>query len=388
MLDNNSNSATLDISGVQSDTCNTRTADYSASSVGRLVGCPTSFALPQSRTTGEYAVRGNIIHAYCRLLALNPDNRDAALAAITDEKIRATCAGIDLTETFSGITPVAYERAYVLNVKDRTVRVVGDNIERKYGELGLYDVPCTIDFIGMEGEVPVETDYKSGQYIGEPEVHWQRRVCAIALMIHYGTATAKSRVAYIKEDGQIFLDGCEFSCLDIDDMCDEVVTAIDSVMTAKTMLASRQMPATSPSDDNCKYCPAFSSCPSQVNLAKAMGGDLEAIESGPDLRTFTSEQMGALWDKMKKYQKILERIEKTGKAMAQNEALIVDKDWEVRPEWQSGRMSFDASAARGLISVLLAEKGLDEAEIDDKIKSLKVKGADFAKFSKVKRAKQ
>ncbi len=367
----------------------------SASSIGPMIGCPTRMALPQANSTGEYAIRGNIIHSYCRLIGLNPANRDSALAEIQDPKIRATCEGIDLTEVFYGTEKVAFERAYILNVKDRTVRLAGDNIERQYNKsllalglapLGLYDVPCTIDYVGMENGVPIETDYKSGQSIGDPEVHWQRRICAVALMIHYGTATAKSRVAYIKEDSQVLLDGCEFSCLDIDDFCDQVVEAIDKVVSAKAMLTARTMPPVSPSDENCKYCPAFTSCPAQINLAKAMGGDLEAIENGPDLRTLTSEQMGLLWEKRKNYQRILDNLETVGKLMAQVSPLPVDDKFEIRPEWQNGRMSFDDASARGMIAVLLAEKGLDETEITAKIKSLTKKGKDFLKYSKLKKS--
>ncbi len=367
----------------------------SASGVGPMIGCPPRMALPQSRTTGEYAIRGNIIHNFCRLIGFNPDNREAALAEISDPKIRATCAGINLDEVFAGTATVAFERAYILNVKSRTVRLAGDNIERKYNEalvskglepLGLYDVPATIDVVGMDGDVPVETDYKSGLSIGDPEVHWQRRICAIALMLHYGTATAKSRVAYVKEDGQILLDGCEFSCMDIDDFCDEVVRAIDAVIAAKAMLAARQMPTVYPSDDNCKYCNALTSCPYYLNLAKAMIGDLEAVENGPDLRTLSREQMGALWDKRKKFQTILDNIETVGKILAEDAPLIVDDEWEIRPNYQAGRMNFDDAAARGEIVKLMYAMGSTEEQVTAKIKSLSKQGRSFAKFLKVKRA--
>ncbi len=367
----------------------------SASGVGPMIGCPPRMALPQSRTTGEYAIRGNIIHNFCRLIGYNPDNREAALAEIEDTKIRDTCRGIDLAEVFAGIDIVAFERAYILNVKDRTVRLAGDNIERQYNKalvskglepLGKYDVPATIDFVGMDKGIPVETDYKSGQSIGDPEIHWQRRICAIALMIHYGTATAKSRVAYVKEDGQILLDGCEFSCMDIDDFCDEVVAAIDAVVAAKAMLAARQMPTVNPSDDNCKYCNALTSCPYYTNLAKSMSGDLEAVEQGPDLRTLTPEAMGVLWDKMKKYKTILENIEVVGKLIATTTPLVVDEHFEIRPSYQAGRMNFDDSAARGEIAKLMYANGSTEEQVAAKIKSLSKQGKSFAKFLKVKRA--
>jgi len=368
----------------------------SASGVGPMIGCPPRMALPQSRSTGEYAIRGNIIHNFCRLIGFNPDNREAALAEIEDEKIRTTCRGIDLAEVFRGIDIVAFERAYILNVKERTVRLAGDNIERQYNKalvskglepLGKYDVPATIDFVGMRGDVPIETDYKSGQSIGDPEVHWQRRVCAVALMIHYGTATAESRVAYVKEDGEILLDGCEFSCMDIDDFCDQVVEAIDKVVEAKRMLAARRMPTVTPSDDNCKYCNALLNCPHWTNMAKAMGGTLTAVETGPDLRTLTPEDFGVLWVKMKHYRVILDNIETVGKILAETSPLIVDNEWEIKPVWQSGRSFFNDSAARGTITQLMLAQGASQEEVDAKLRSLVGKGKDFAKYPKTRRLK-
>lgn len=368
----------------------------SASGVGPVIGCPPRLALPQSRTTGDAAIRGNIIHNFCRLIGYNPENRKAALEEITDDKIRHTCEGIDLVECFAGLDVVAFERAYILNVKTRTVRVAGDNLERKYNEalvskgmepLGKYDVPATIDVVAMAGDTPTELDYKTGMSIGDPEVHWQRRICAVALMIHYGTATALSKVAYVKEDGQIILDGCEFSCMDIDDFCDEVVDAIDKVVAAKEMLANRVMPTVNPSDDNCKYCSALTSCPYYTNLAKAMIGDLEAVEKGPDLRTLSPEQLGQLWAKMKKYQTILDNIEVVGKIVAPTTPLIIDDEWEVKPVWQEGRSFFNDSAARGEIVKLMSAMGSTEDEINAKLKSLVGKGKSFAKFPKTRRVK-
>lgn len=366
----------------------------SASGVGPMIGCPPRMVLPQSRTTGEYAIRGNIIHNFCRLIGYNPDNRAAALAEIADEKIRRTCEGIDLTMAFAGLTTVAFERAYILNVKDRTVRVAGDNLERHYNKaliskgmapLGKYDVPATIDYVFMEGGTPGELDYKSGLSIGDPEVHWQRRICATALMIHYETATAISKVAYVKEDGEIVLDGCEFSCMDIDDFCDEVVAAIDKVCEAKAMLARGVMPTVYPSDDNCKYCNALTSCPYYTNLAKSMLGTLKAVESGPDLRTLTSEEMGKLWAFMKDAERILKNIDTVGKMMAEKAPLIIDDEWEVKPSWQAGRSYFDDSKARGEIAKLMYANGSTEEQVAAKIKSLTGVGKSFAKFPKTRR---
>ncbi len=353
--------------------------------------------LPNSRTTGVPAERGNIIHTFCRNTTVNPDTREASLTSITDEKIQATCEKINLAAALDGLEVVACERAYVLNVKDRTVRVAGDNINRRYNEallsqglepLGKYDVPATIDVVAMADGVPVELDYKSGQSIGPIKEHWQRKICATALMIHYDSATAISRVAYIGEDGGIRPDGDEFSCLDIDDICDEVVRAIDAVAAAKVVFDSGKMPTVYPSEKACQWCDAKTSCPYWTNFAKGMLGELKAVEGGPDLRSLSPEEMGKVWDLMKKSQAILKNIEEAGKLMATEETpLVIDDDWEVRPVWNSGRAYFNDAAARGEITKLMLAAGLDQSKIDAKLKSLTGKGKDFAKYLTVKRNK-
>jgi hypothetical protein len=363
----------------------------SASGIGAMLGCPARMVLPQSRSTGEWAIRGNILHNYCRLIGLDPKNRETALAEITDPKIRATAEAINLEAALDGIEVVAFERAYILNVKTRTVRIAGDNIERKYDDalsakgmepLGLYDVPATIDVVGMVGGIPVELDYKSGMSIGDPAIHWQRRVCSVALMIEYGTATAISRVAYIKEDGSIIPDGCEFSCMDIDDYCDQVVVAIDAVIAARKMLAAGKMPTVYPSDENCKYCPGFLSCPAHTNFAKAMLGKLQAIENGPELSALTPSELGAVWEMLKTSEAIVKSSMASLKIFAEQGTIPVGTEHEIRPQ-QKSRSYFDQSKARGLLTLLMTKAGSTDTEITDKIKSLTGE-TKYTEFRKVK----
>ncbi len=337
-------------------------------------------ALPQSRTTGEPAERGNIIHSFCRITTVDksPETRERALADVKDDKIRNTCAGIDLDAALAGLEIVACERAYVLNVKDRTVRIAGDNIERHYNKalierglepLGKYDVPATIDVVAMSGVIPVELDYKSGQSIGPIKEHWQRKICATALMIHYGTSTAISRVAYIGEDGSVRPDGDEFSCMDIDDFCDTIVEAIDAIEVAKAEIAERRMPTVYPSDTACKYCPAMTSCPYHMNVAKSMLGKLKDIHLGPDLESLSPEELGAVWTMLKEAEAIITPTLKSLKLYADTTTIPVGEGYEIRGQYKS-RKYFNDSKARGLISVLLAKDGMTEEQIATKLAEL------------------
>lgn len=52
-------------------------------------------------------------------------------------------------------------------------------------------------------------------------------------MIRHDAPSAISRIAYIKEDGEIVPDGHEFTMFDIDDICDRAVKTIDAIWDAR-----------------------------------------------------------------------------------------------------------------------------------------------------------
>lgn len=350
----------------------------SASGVGATIECPPRAALPAARESGEYAERGNEIHAFCRVIGKNPEAREQALLDVP-EAWRQTCAGIRLEEALAGISVLGYERAFALDVKHRTVRLIGENIGRDYnGELarrgepllGEYEIPFTTDVDGMvDGDIPIEIDYKSGQYQGEPSEQWQRKVCCTGLMYFHGAFEAKTRTAYIWDDGRIVVDPGEFTLLDAEDFCDEMVEMVDAVNAAKRMLADGKMPTVYPSDTACKYCPAFMQCPAQMNIARAMLGKFQDITHGPQLETLSIEELGQVWAMAKAAEKLIEPVLKSLKQVALKTPLPVDETKEVRPVLRS-RSYFDDSKARGLIVMLMGQAGATEAEIEAKLASL------------------
>lgn len=349
----------------------------SASAVGATIACPTRLAFPGARTTGEAANRGNALHTFIRLVALNPECREAALKDVPEEW-QATARGINVAGALDGLRIVGYERAYALNVKTREVRFIGEDIGRDYNgalkrqglpPLSRYEVPFTMDVEFFYQETPGEIDWKSGQNIGDPALHWQRRICASGLMFYHGTASAISRVGYIWTDGHIEPDGCEFNLLDAEDFCDEVVKTIDAIWEARLLFANGIMPTVYPSDDACAYCPAMNSCPYWTNFAKSMMGRLEAIEKGPELSTLTDEEKGKVWEDLKKAEKIIELSLKGLKKAAEIAPFPVGDKFEVRPR-EGSRTYFDDAKARGLIITLLGREGKSQEEIDEEMKKL------------------
>ena len=354
----------------------------SASNAGSTIACPAREAFPHAKDTSEAADRGNALHEFARVCTVNPAAREAALADVPEEW-RVTAKGMNLELALDGLEVIGCERAYALNVKTRTTRFIGTNIGRDYGALEPYEIPFTIDVEARTMGSPVELDYKSGQYIGPVKDHWQRRVCATGLMFFYDAPTAISRVAYIWENGSIHPDGHEFSMIDAEDFCDVLVRAVDAVAAAKAEFAAGRMPTVYPSDDACKYCPAMTSCPYMTNFARSMLSTLKAIETGPDLIALTGEQLGAVWEQLKIAEKIVELQLTALKKIAVESPIPVGELYVVRPKTMS-KTSFDAAAARGLITTLLGRTGANDEDIQKQMSTLYRKN-EYNEFRKVKK---
>lgn len=365
----------------------------SGSSAGATIECPTRLALPQSRTTSDQADRGTELHAFARICTVNPDGRAQALLDMP-EKWRHTAAGMNIAAALEGLRVVGTETAYALDVQKRTVRFIGNNIERKYNEtlvaggqapIGRYEIPFSMDVEAFYNDIPVELDYKSGQSIGDVEEHWQRRVCAAGLMFFYDTPTAISRVAYIRDDGTIIPDGTEFSVMDAEEFCDQLVKAIDAVWEARLLFANGIMPTVYPSDGACAYCPVMESCPYYTNFAKSMVGRLQAIEAGPELSTLTSDEKAKIFAELKIAEKIVEQQLGALRKLAAIEPIpaLGDEDKEYRAT-QRSRSSFDGAAARGMIATLLRRDNKTDDEIADVLKKLD-KSTSYTEVRKVKR---
>lgn len=358
------------------------------SAAGDVAACPPRMAFPQCRTSSSAADRGVELHRFAEMCTRFPDRRDEFLKEMSEEW-RLTAVSMDLANAHAELdgTLMDCEVAYVVNVKERTARRLGTNIDRDYAKFGLtkYDIPLTIDLEDtVLGGVPCEQDYKSGRYVGEPSEHFQRKLSATALMFHHGTSEAVSRICYIWEDGTTKLDGCEFTLIDAWETCDVMVTAIDRVVEAKELLAAGKVPTVYPDRERqCKYCSSFSVCPFWSNL---ISGAAERLATAPDFTAVPPEEKGRWMDYVKDVLKVANAVEETLKEHAKREALPVDDTWEFSMASKKGRSYFDNAAARGLLVTLLGREGMSPEDIDKKLASFNKRGIDVEEVRKRKRS--
>lgn len=344
-----------------------------------VAACPPRAAFPQCReAAGEAAARGTALHLFAQQCIEDPGNRNTHLAAVPLEW-RETARGMNLNLALDGIVVEGCEVAFALDVKNQTCRMIGKDIDRKYAEtlaangqppLSLYEIPFTVDVHGAINGVPVELDYKSGQYVGEVEEHGQRRISAAGLMFFYEVDEVISRIAYIKEDGDIIPDGYSFTVFDAYDTCEKMVTAVDAVVASRALFDQGKIPNVYPDrEKQCRYCPAFDYCPFWTNLVRAAVGEAATL---PTVEQLTAEQRGQAMDHVKDVMKAFKALEDKLKAAAYKAPLPIDDTYEFRAEPKAGKTYFDDAAARGKLVKLLHQSGLSQDEVD----------AEMARFTK------
>lgn len=352
----------------------------SASALHRVLACPASELLPHIRSTGSRAARGTSIHSYIRRRIAGLPVNDA----LVDKEHRYTCHGIDVDEIVAGLSSVACEVSYALNIYTGEVRRIGVNLGREYpaeyltGEwvTGTDDLEATM----ADGRAIVE-DFKTGQDVPHPSVNPQILFLAVCVRAVTGSDEVEGRVRYIREDGSTYVESHVFDAFDLDAFTislRHVAVSIDSAKRAGG--DARHLPmVTIPmaTGDHCKYCPAVTSCPAKVALARTMLPELQAI----DFRAMSPEERGVAWVRAKEIESLLEMV-----LSGLRDCVFVEPtplpDGKVLTVIESSRTSFHKETA----IALLHELGASQEQVEtcqrrtkfDVVKAIKRSGKNAA----------
>lgn len=329
----------------------------SASNAEAFVKCGASHVLPQSDKHGDYRDKGSEAHE--------------PLAAVINNRVpQTTLRGVmavkdfNLGEVLEGTHTRRAETAYAVNVKEKTARYLGQDLGRNYGKLEPYEIPCTIDVeakLSSDGR-PWIRDWKFGTYAS----WWQLLVQGMA--IAYGAADDEEP-AYEVDAGFVFIDATVhgawyfeekkiLSLEEIDEAAEALYNAWQRVeQWGQAFQESKTVPPQAVGDW-CKYCKAFTSCPSQWKLVGALLNDLTGIEQS--IPEYTPEDMGLAWAKVRSVKAQLERIEDAIKGAALREAVPLPSGKYLQMIECQGRVSVDKDIAQQTIRRL----GGSDADID------------------------
>lgn len=326
----------------------------SASSLEREAACPGSAALPNTSESGDDAARGQAIHAFLERVGRMP--LADALAGVP-KQWREFCGAIDTDQIVGGLSNVRSEVAYAIRIGHEEAREIGSNIGRAYPDLGDDWEFGTNDIEGVRFDgVPVTGDIKTGNDVTPARDNMQAQFAARAIQLVTGADEVESRIIYLRHSGDVWVDWHVFTRLELERFEDRVSDVRFRVADAHARYALGVVPDVNPGSW-CRYCPGLLSCPAKTALARSMLSDLESVDAR--IATFTPEQAGRAYLKLKEILTVAERVESALKQFAARTPLPLGNGKEIRP------ITFEKkSFSRTKALELLAAKGATVPEIE------------------------
>lgn len=324
-----------------------------ASSLERALACTSSVVLPQIFSGGEDAERGSAIGAFARdILAGEP--WEAMLERVPRNDWRATCRALDFRAICGDLTVVRAEVAYAVDPERQIARQLGLNLGRRYPPLAAGEFCGTNDLEGRKGSLEVVCDLKSGREVTSCAVNPQMLFHALARYLVTGACEIEGRLLYVRADGRVFSDTHLFKAFELERFADRLAELVGRISEARGALAAGAA-LTAVEGSWCRYCPAYSSCPAKVALARAMISELSAAAGKP----LSPEEGGRVWMLATEAAKLAESVKQSMNGLARQVPLLTRPGKVVR-EIESHSTKF----AEGAAIALLREKGATQAEID------------------------
>ena len=228
-----------------------------ASRLDDAIACPASVVLPHEiRPSGEPAVRGNAAHNYLEAIAKGMD-RQAALALVPTQYVD-WCSMIDVDALFAGLTEITAEVPYAIDICSETCRRMRGG-QREYADRTDREFVGTVDVVCLRSGTYVVRDYKTGSNLGDPYHKMQLRFAATAVHMMTDASTVVAEYVYIHEDGTHSVSSTQFSTWDFV----ETIEVLSKLRTDILDAASRMPNVSVATGPQCRFCPAYWSCPAQ-----------------------------------------------------------------------------------------------------------------------------
>lgn len=354
----------------------------SGSAVERAIICPSSVALPHARHESVWNARGTMIHEY--LEATSKVGRDAALAQIADDKDRDVCAEIDLTG-LEGVLGLAAEVALAYNVSTGTGRELGRGAGRLYDDVGIDELPCTLDVLGVR-ELP---NVRRG-FVGDYKAGYQtQRAASEVVQLDFGALAAartynldvvEVQLIQVREGVKPWIDKRVIEGFEID-MFEEMLR--DKHAEWKKLRAEyRQgvIPDRFVTGDHCNNCAAREWCPAQSTLVRSMiARPDDPLATLDRFATLTDADLAVIWERIGTAQSALSQLKKRILGIAGSRPINLGTGKPGRERWLtavvgggkekiSGEHAFDAIAelhteevATAATTVTTTKKQIDAA---------------------------
>ncbi len=290
----------------------------SASGAIRSYHCGAWSVLPGAVIEfGDYAETGNIVHDFMDIC--KTQSRSIALEKYAKHEEYRTLRQIPVDDLLTGVTHIATEVAFAVNVYTGEVQFLGHHLNRKYNYFPEDSgwICGSEDVVGMRDGNPIVADYKNGDDVGDISDNLQVGFHAIAVAELTGAETVEGCIVYtrppVNESSYIFTK------FDRNIILDKLRVAYDNYRKSKEIVKSGQLPPVYP-NDHCKYCPAMNACPKWSSLVRHFAPELEHINFNSG--ALTVEKLGELWPKFKQFKGYFEEAYDQVKGLVQKHGKV------------------------------------------------------------------
>lgn len=377
----------------------------SGSALERAMICGASVALPHAHFESEYTERGSAIHSF--LEAVSSVGRDAALEQ-TDPEWREACAELELEGLHSQLT-LASEVALAYNVVTDTARELGRGKGRAYDDVGIDEIPCTLDVVGVR---PVSNILR-GLYVEWKSGFTTRRSIGLVTQIDFGALcvarafgcdVVEGQLVHISEDHP-YVQRKVIEAWELDAFAAELRERHREWKRLREMFLKREVFAMQwETGPWCARCPAREWCDAQTHQIRALlDRDTFDGESRTDLATLPDAALASLWDRIPLAQDQLSFIKGKILGLASSRKIFLGMTPDGRERWLGpvltegndkldGEKVFDVIAelhgeevATKATTVVATKKSVDAAIKDATKRGQKAKALDEI-YSRLKKA--
>lgn len=237
-----------------------------ASSLQRVLICPTSHALPQVKQNTEASRKGNGVHDFLAR-TLTGSEVKTALADVAPE-FHQDCLDIDVESLPSELTSLRVEWSVAYNPVTRAVLDLGDNIGRRYAQVFAEKAPGhdishwyfgTMDYCGrQENGVLRIGDFKTGNAFSTPAAKENSQLLFGALCVTKLLGEQECDAEIIKTKDEVRSDIAHFDGFALESF------AFDLNVLHATLSTTGKLPVIE--GEHCRWCPGFNHCPSKMRL--------------------------------------------------------------------------------------------------------------------------
>lgn len=337
-------------------------SEYLTSGSGweRLSLCPASVALPHANYESIYSARGTAIHAFLEALTTMP--RDEALRLV-DADWRSTCEALEL-EGLDAQLALAAEVALAYHFEHRTARELGRGVGRKYDDVGIDELPTTLDIVGVR-VLPsgvrrgVVIDWKTGWTTRRKiDRVVQLKIGALVAARAFQLDVVEVQLVHVFEDERPWVQREVFEGWEIDVIEAEAIELYRRARAMRELMLQGVVPDRFETGPWCDTCPSREFCPAQTSLIRSVLS-LDDVDGEMRMGKLDDRALAQLWGKIHSAKSALRNLEGKVRGVAGSRPILLRTE-DGQDVWlgavpEEGNEKLDGEVAYDAVSEMFSD---------------------------------